>query len=237
MGNESAPFRFEQVINLTTGEPLYYEILLPLAASGFMVDGGVQQFVERAETTGLISCIDRAVLEVAIDSLEADRDASMGVNISYMTIQTVGQSVLKRIKQLPSKLRERLILEITETVKPSRISECHHFIVDVKRLGVRVALDDFGCGHHDKASPTFFNGMRFMPDIIKIDGSIMKGYSLKKNSRRIASAVSNARAFGTVLVGEHIESQDILEFARSIGIEFGQGRHFQHNQIVAKPIG
>ena len=235
MRTHAAQFRFEQVINLSTGENLYHEILLPPGAAN-LTGGDIQGFVERAEATGMIACIDRSVLELAIEKLEEDKHAAMGVNLSYATIQSIGPSILRRIKQLSSGMRTRIVLEITETVKPSRLNECHHFIVDVKKLGVRVALDDFGCGHHDTASPTFFNGMRFMPDIIKIDGSIMRGYSLKKNSKRIASAVANARVFGTSVVGEHIESEDILEFARSIGIEFGQGHHFQNNQFVAPLI-
>lgn len=214
--------RFEDVKNLTTQDCLYREILFPRqCATGF---GGedVGHFFRMSEETGLVVWLDRAMLEFSLEQLRDYPHLSLGVNLSYTSIITAGGAILTRIKSVGQRVSRRLVLEVTETAYNRDSRDIRHtaFFAELRQLGVRIAIDDFGAGLHDTPLPVL---SMTNADIIKIDGAVVSGWQIPANQRRIDSAILHGRRSGAIVVAEHIESQEILDALVGMGIAYGQG--------------
>ena len=90
---------------------------------------------------------------------------------------------------------------------------------DIKRLGVKIAIDDYGSGYSN-----LDRIFQFKPDFLKIDGSIIKGITTDDTKVAIAkSAVYLSKQLGICTVGEFIADKELFDKAIEIGIDFLQG--------------
>lgn len=146
---------------------LYHEALARLVGrDGQLLSPGV--FVPALERLGLVRAFDRDVFTLVLNELEHFPGAQLGVNISAHSARLDGWwfSILERLRAAPD-LARRLIVEITETA--ALTGEAHRFVSVLRRLGCRIALDDFGVGH-----ASVRNAMSLSPDIIKVDAFFLR---------------------------------------------------------------
>ncbi|GJD97672.1 hypothetical protein OCOJLMKI_4905 [Methylobacterium iners] len=120
---------------------------------------------------------------------------------------------------IPVEHAERIILEITEHAAVSNYTALHAQLRPLKRLGVRVAVDDAGAG---------YSGLQHIvqlgPDIIKMDMSLTRAVDTDPARRALASAmVFYAREMGSCIVAEGIETASELSALRLLGADRGQG--------------
>ena len=102
---------------------------------------------------------------------------------------------------------------------------------EVKKLGVSLALDDFGKGY---SSLSYLH--RFPIDRIKIDRTFVGGLPESRASLAIVSAVvSFARALDIEVVAEGVETQAHVDALRDLGCEYGQG-FFVHRPVEPERI-
>jgi EAL domain-containing protein (putative c-di-GMP-specific phosphodiesterase class I) len=96
---------------------------------------------------------------------------------------------------------------------------------ELKALGCRFALDDFGVGMSS------FAYLKYLPvDYIKIDGVFVRGMATDPMDQAIVEAVNRiAHILGLKTVAEYVEDETILERLREIGVDYAQGYY------VAKP--
>lgn len=214
--------RHEPVVNLSSGQVLYNEVLFPLdiaAATGKSVQG----FFDEAERTGLSPWVDRSVLEYALDALEDAPTDCLGVNISYRTLVTMGPALVRAIARRRPAVRSRLIVEITE-IGEAQDWNIHDVLVQIRRLQVRIAIDDFGAGLHNRLVPELL-GSSIVPDLIKLDGHLVKeGSSSQGAERHLRALLRTCRGTGAMIVAEHVESRALLQFVCELGLNFAQGR-------------
>jgi EAL domain-containing protein (putative c-di-GMP-specific phosphodiesterase class I) len=112
-----------------------------------------------------------------------------------------------------------LILEMTETIYIEDTESVMTVLAELRELGVRIALDDFGCGY----SSLSYLG-RLPLDIVKIDRGFIADIGYVPTSRAIVEAVTNlAHVLGLVVVAEGVETQDQRDQVSTIGCEYGQG--------------
>jgi len=114
-----------------------------------------------------------------------------------------------------------LILEITETAAIADLKQAREFAEALQRLGLRMALDDFGAGLGS------FSSLRALPvDYLKIDGQFVAGLVGNPVDREIVKAiVALARAAGRRTVAEFVSDQDTLELLAELGVDLAQGFH------------
>ncbi|MDF9865001.1 EAL domain-containing protein (putative c-di-GMP-specific phosphodiesterase class I) [Methylorubrum pseudosasae] len=116
----------------------------------------------------------------------------------------------------------RLELEITESVLLNDSVTTLATLHTLKRLGVRVAMDDFGTGF---SSLSYLQSFPF--DKIKIDQSFVRNLAAPGNSRLIVrSVVGLGRSLGITTTAEGIETEAQLEQLRLEGCDEGQGYLF-----------
>jgi diguanylate cyclase (GGDEF)-like protein/PAS domain S-box-containing protein len=221
--------RFElhaQRITSLTGRDsgLHAEVLLRMRdADGALIMPGA--FLPAAERFRLASRVDRWVLKHVIDCLK-QRGALAGV--SNLSLNLSGQSIgdrafhrqaLEVLSDAGDAVCRCLCLEITETVAVTHMADAALFVEQVRALGIRVALDDFGAG------ASSFGYLKSLPvDFIKIDGQFIRDVvDDPLDEAAVRCFVDVARVVGVRTVAEFVDRPAVLERVRDIGIDFAQG--------------
>ena len=115
----------------------------------------------------------------------------------------------------------RLVVEITETAALSDLEEAARFVDTLRRMGCRVALDDFGVGH------TSWRHLETLSvDTVKIDRSFVRNLA-DSHERRILlrDLLGPINSLGRITVAEGVESAADEAVARAEGFGYLQGYH------------
>lgn len=221
---ENRFFLMQQPIQSLTqlGGTPHVEILLRLIDEhGKVISPG--HFIPIAERYGMIALIDRWVVETVIkqyDRLFPQAKPLVSINLSGASLSDNRfiEFVLKLIHQ--STLDpHRLCFEITETAAISHLEQVKIFIKELKTIGVKFALDDFGSG------VSSFGYLRSLPvDFLKIDGSLVRHIVDERCDRTIVDLVHQvAHMMGMRTIAEFVEDTDILTQLKKMKIDYAQG--------------
>jgi len=117
---------------------------------------------------------------------------------------------------------EHLVLEITETVAMHQADSTINALHQLCRLGVQVALDDFGIGY---SSLRYLQ--QFPVQTIKIDASFVRTMEQDSGSAAIVETIiSLAEALGMQVVAEGIETDVQRARLHTLNCAAGQGKYF-----------
>ncbi|MDL2229005.1 EAL domain-containing protein, partial [Treponema sp. OttesenSCG-928-L16] len=193
-------------------------------------DGTISQpgdFIPSAERYGLITAIDRWVVENAVKTwLQLKKNKNVLVNRIF-SLNLSGQSVLDEnfisfIIELFESTKappKNFCFEITETVAMQNLANASHFINVLREKGFTFSLDDFGSGFSS------FTYLKNLPvDYLKIDGSIVKDIDENRvNYIMVQSINSMCHVIGLKTIGEYAQNEKVIETLRSIGADYAQG--------------
>ena len=209
--------------------PQRYEILLRMTnQNGSMVVPG--EFISSAERYGLMAEIDRWVLRQSFaqfpEILADQPNSRMNINLSGLSLNE--SSLVSFIMQLFQTYPiepENVCFEVTETAAVRCLSKTKTLIRKLKKVGCRFALDDFGSGLSS------FSYLKQLPvDYLKIDGSFIRDLRCDRRSRTMVEAIHQvAKSLDLETVAECVETKEMLETIRAIGIDFVQGH------VVGRP--
>jgi diguanylate cyclase (GGDEF)-like protein len=178
-------------------------------------------FIPLAEQMGLIGAIGQWVLERAcLDAVHWPRHIGVSVNVSPAQFTSARLIEIVRVALEAAGLpAHRLELEITENLLLTGREAALTVLQQLRMLGVRVAMDDFGCGY---SSLTYLRSFPF--DKIKIDKSFVRNIATDQTSLAIVRAVINlGEDLGARTTAEGIEERAQLDVLRSIGCNQAQG--------------
>jgi EAL domain-containing protein (putative c-di-GMP-specific phosphodiesterase class I) len=217
---------YQPQVDLVTGRPVCLEALVRWEDPG---EGTIppEKFIPIAEENGLILQYGEWVLRTACRQCRAWFDAGynlrVAVNVSSVQFRQMGfaktvSSVLSDTG-LPAGLLE---LEITEGVIMRDIEASSHNLAEMNKLGVRIAIDDFGIGY---SSLSYLK--RFPIHVLKIDRSFVQNILTDPDDAAIAGAVASmAHSLNLEVVAEGVETAGQLEFIRSLKCHLAQGYLF-----------
>jgi EAL domain-containing protein (putative c-di-GMP-specific phosphodiesterase class I) len=178
------------------------------------------------EETGLIGPVGEQVLEEACrqakeweEEYPETSPLVLFVNISARQLQR--PHLVKTVKEVLEKSgleASCLGLDVTETVY-IRTVESDTTLNELKRLGMRVAIDDFGVGY---SSLSYLK--RLPADILKIDKSFIE--ELEEDKAIVGTIVDLAHTLGMKVVAEGVEDERQAAWLRDLGCDLGQGYHF-----------
>ena len=203
---------------------LHCEVLLRLREpDGSIIPPGA--FLPAAERFHMASRIDRWVVRKVFEWLKMDRDLldhveTVAVNLSG---QSIGDRAFHRF--MVELVRDstvdisKLCFEVTETAAITNLADAIVFIDEMRALGVRISLDDFGAG------ASSFGYLKTLPvDYLKIDGQFIRDVVHDKLDHAAVRCFRDvAKVIGVKTVGEFVENEAILEELRVIGIDYAQG--------------
>ena len=227
---------FQQpVVRLKNSKPVHHEILVRVRdeSGGYILPGN---FIEIAESLGLIQEIDMRVVEKLLAYLRASGQADKKLRY-FVNLSRVSISDQHWIKRFLAMLRgsgvnpNQLVFEITETAAMSEIDVTLTFIKSLKEMGCRFALDDFGAGFS-----SFYYLKRFDVDYLKIDGSFIRDLATDEGSRIFVRALNDvAHGLDKQVIAEWVETPEALNLLLGMGTQFGQGFLFQRPVLLVEP--
>lgn len=214
---------FQPILDLHTKTIHHFEVLVRMRNP----DGSITlpgAFIPAAESMGLISDIDRMVIAKTVDYQcrlqRACRNYTLSINLSGKEIgdQQLIQDLRNRVRRTginPGKL----VFEITETAAITDLDKAVRFVDELREIGFRFSLDDFGVGF------TSFIYLREMAvDYLKIDGVFIRRLHESREDQGIVQAITAvARGFGIKTIAEFVEHPETLERLEALHVDYAQG--------------
>lgn len=227
MKKNELTLHYQPQVNLHTGERIGYEALARWhhQEKGYISPAS---FIPLAEETGLITPLGQWAIEEAAKQVRKWLDQGhnpgyVAVNISAMQLarSDLVADVSFAIKNngIPASSLE---LEITESFLVHDPVKAASVLSNLKTLGVRISIDDFGTG---------FSSLGYIKDLpcdcIKIDQSFVKGIEHDDSNRSLVTAIiAMSKGLGLDVIAEGVESIEHVEILTELGCEIAQGWHF-----------
>jgi diguanylate cyclase len=188
------------------------------------VDPG--EFITVAEQTGLVVAIGEQILAATLSGGVKeglfDRGLRLSCNVSPVQLRVPGfHQVVQEAIASHGVPREQLVIEVTEQVLVEE-GQAAQTLHRLNALGITIAIDDFGTGY------SALGYLQRLPaDILKIDRSLTSSLVAEPRSRAITRAVLDlGRTVGVSVVVEGVETSQVDDLVRRMGVGFGQGLHY-----------
>ena len=218
---------YQPIINLHGDAGEFYEALVRMKSNtGDLISAS--EFMPAAEQSGQIQSIDRWVIENAIRSLtelhsqgrlihvfinlsaKAFSDGSLIADINNMIVSTGLEPTY-------------LIFETDESVIVNNPSAAGTFIRDIRKIGCRFAMDNYGNGLGT------YNHLRHQPiEFLKIDGALAHNLASDAVNQAVLQAmVQIAKALDKKIIAKYVEDAESLALLWNIGVDYVQGNYLQ----------
>ncbi len=211
---------FQGIVDNKTGKIRKYEALMRVCCKDNKVHPP-GYFLDASKKLKMYLSLSKALINKALTLFE-DKDSELSINLSLHDIQSSDFRLwfVERLKQHSS--TSKVIIEFVETENYSKNNELFDFLIKLRGLGCLIAVDDFGVGY-----ATYTSIISLKPDIIKIDGDIIKTVNTSQDSRDILSSVCYmANLIGAQTVAEFVENEEIQSIILTHKINYSQGYHF-----------
>jgi len=212
---------FQPIINNKTKKVEKYESLVRLINEKGEILSPFH-FLNISKKGNYYSRITQRVLENSFKTLKAI-NTKLSINISTIDIEKEQTRV--QILSLLEEHKEdahRIVFELLEDENVKDFETIKNFIQLLKSKGVQIAIDDFGAGYSN-----FERVLDFNPDIVKIDGSLIRNIESDAFSRDIVETiVLFAKKQNIETIAEYVENESIFNILNEIGVDYSQGYYF-----------
>lgn len=193
-------------------------------------------FIPAAERYDLMVSIDRWVINAVCRHLKSVRDslgpllafeetrrrmlALYSINLSGVSLSDEGLQDYITAQFVQYEIApEQICFEITETAVIANLPRAQIFMSNMKLLGCRFSLDDFGSGLSS------FGYLKALPvDYLKIDGIFVRDIATNSVNRALVKAINEVgHVMGIQTVAEYVEDEKTLAVVRELGIDYAQG--------------
>jgi len=186
------------------------------------------QFIPVAEDTGLIVPIGRWVMKTACAQNVAWQRQGLPpirISINLSLRQLMDDKLLEDIKAAldDSGMAPNLLeLEITESMVMHNPARLIAELTNIKKLGVRLAIDDFGTSYSSLAQIK-----HFPIDTLKVDRSFIRNLTQNSENQAITeSIIAMGKTLSLTVVAEGVETQEQKDFLRDLICDEMQGFYF-----------
>jgi len=212
---------FQPIVDNKTGEIVKYESLVRLIDDQNNILTPYF-FLDIAKKGKYYAQITHTVL---LNSFHVLKYINTDISINLSALDIEQKTTRKQIFNLLDEYRQysnRVVFELLEDETVKDFNTIKDFITKVKEYGVKIAIDDFGSGYSN-----FERLLDYQPDILKLDGSLVKNIETNQYSRSIVKTiVAFAKEQKLQTIAEYVENENIFNILKEIGVEFSQGYYF-----------
>lgn len=226
--NDHIQVHVQPIVNNQTLNVDKYECLVRLIDE----DGKVVNpyfFLDISKRSNQYTKLTKIVIEKAFKKFE-NVSFEFSVNISYEDIEN--SDFLDFIKEMLKKydVKNRVVFEILEDENIKNYNLLITFIDEIKSLGCKVAIDDFGSGYSN-----FEHLLKMNVDYLKIDASLIKNIAKNENSYKITKTIIEfAKSLNLKTIAEYVENEEIFSIIKEFGADYSQGYYF--SAPISDPI-
>ncbi len=218
---------FQPVVRLDTDKTEFFEALIRMKADNGQIVFP-KSFIHAAERFGLMSEIDRWMVEKIAHFLGRHPSTKLSLNLSGSSLRD--KSLLSLIERYIKESRmsaDQLVFEITEVSVIRDLYSVRKWMNKLQTLNSRFALDDFGTGFSS------FKHLQTLPvDFIKIDVAFISKINDNSSCYAIVDSIASvAHALGKEVIAEGVENQETIKVLREFKIEFGQGKFWKSKNL------
>ncbi|KJY84418.1 diguanylate cyclase [Vibrio galatheae] len=231
LANQRIELFAQQILDLTGEEQgMHFEILIRIkSAAGEYISPGI--FMPASERYNIAHLLDKQVVHQTLTWFEQHPQALAQLGLCAINLSGHSMGNKEFIAYLLDKLEQspvpcnKICLEITETAAMSNMNQSIEFFSQLKSLGCRIALDDFGSGLSS------FGYLKKLPvDIVKIDGLFVRDIDVNEMDHLMVRSINDlAKQMGKQTVAEFVENAQILEQLMELGVDYAQG------YVIGKP--
>ncbi|ADU96971.1 bifunctional diguanylate cyclase/phosphodiesterase [Thermovibrio ammonificans] len=204
---------FQPIVSLRTGEIFGYEVLSRIKYRDEILKGDYVFSV--ADSLALTPEIDKLLF---INTIKFFGPYKLFFNLSMKYFFRELNTIFQIAKQYNLDL-SNVIFEITESQKLMSEKAAISIFTLFKEFNAGIAIDDFGAGYSN-----FMYLKKFPADVIKIDGSFIRGAKEdRKDLTIVKSIVEVGKAFKLRTLAEFIEDEETYRLMKAIGVSLGQG--------------
>lgn len=183
-------------------------------------------FLEVSKRSSSYSKLSRLMIESTFAMLAKHKDCMFSVNLALEDMNSTDFLMWFMERIVYYKVEGRVVAEITEQESVEEFESVNNFVTNVRDIGVKVALDDFGSGYSN-----FSILMKLQIDYLKLDGSLIKNIDKDKNAKIIVQTIVQfAKMLNIKTIAEFVSSEAIYNTIKEMGIDYAQG------YFTGKPI-
>ncbi len=212
---------FQPIVNIKTKKVEKFEALVRIVEDDEAI--APFRFLDVAKRTHYYHDITRIIVEKTFQTASLYPDYRFSINFSISDI--VDEKLTEEVFALFQKhilIANRIDIELLESEELYDMQKVKRFIERVHSYGSLVLIDDFGSGYSNFA---YFAELEI--DVLKVDGSIIKEIAVDKRKRHmLESIVMFAKNMHLKIVAEFVESEEIVDILRELGVDYAQGYYF-----------
>jgi len=212
---------YQPILDNKTAKIVKYETLVRMInREGHPVS--TETFLEIAQRAKLYPQITKIVIDKAFKTFENLPlfEFSLNLTIDDILSKEIRKYIYDKLASYPN--THNVIFEITESEEVNDYKIINEFIQNIKKYGVRIAIDDFGSGYAN-----FEHIISIDADFIKIDGSLIKNLTTDKNARIITEAIiAFSKKLGRKTITEYVHNAKVYQIVKDLGADYSQGFYF-----------
>jgi diguanylate cyclase (GGDEF)-like protein len=208
---------FQPIAAVDDGKVVKYEALMRLKNTHGMLFAPAQ-FLELAKRSRFYTDLTRLMFKNALAKFDR-RVEGITLNLSAEDMQD--DETMSDIFLLISSFNDpsRITIEITESEMIEDYGKVRECIFNMKQLGVKIAIDDFGSGYSN-----FAYLIQFQIDFLKIDGSIIEACDKHEKAFHTLSAIVDfAKRINVRTIAEFVSTKELAQKTKSAGVDYWQG--------------
>lgn len=216
-------YHFQPIVSAKDGEVIAYELLMRTDPSIGMYPLEILDCADKADR---LYDIEKATISNALAIMEKNQDVfkNRKLFVNAITAHMLTDDDWNALVSRYGELMEKMVIEFTEQTEISD-QEVEHFRSRLNRSNIKMAIDDYGTGYSNTS-----NLIKYSPDVVKIDRSLIEGINTKPTVRKLVSGIIEfIHENGFQALAEGVETYEELQTMIQLGSDLIQGYY------VSKP--
>jgi len=220
---------FQPIVTTFQHRIVGFEALMKLKKEGLYIKNPDDIFHHRDTVSGeTMQLIDMACMKKALLlGSKIPGDAMLFINVNGPTVASFLSEFRKKrksqsLEDAMALSANRIVLEINENTDPVNVKLIIKLLEPFRKNGMSIAIDDIGIRY-----PWLNHYTWLRPEYVKLDRFFLKNALKWKTHKRVIEGICDMmRMLDTMMIGEGIETDEEIEFSRTLGMDYLQGFKF-----------